>query len=53
LIDTTPGASADLDPEWRHATWAGSARLIVALVVLVGLAVLLMAAPHHPGCGGG
>lgn len=53
MIDTTPGPDADLDPGVRYATWADSARLLVALVALIGLAFLLMAATHQPGCGGG
>jgi hypothetical protein len=53
LIDTTPDGRADPDPEWANATRADALRLVVALVVLIGLAFVLMAATHQPGCGGG
>ena len=53
MTDATPGGDAELDRDWRAPTVADSARLLVALVVLIGLAIVLMGAVHQPGCGGG
>jgi hypothetical protein len=52
-MDTTPRDGAEIGFESAGPGWADSARLLVALVVLVGLAFVLMAATHQPGCGGG
>ena len=53
MTDTTPRDGADLDPDWRGPTWSDSARLLLAVVILVVLAMVLMGATHEPGCGGG
>jgi hypothetical protein len=52
LIDTTPRDGADLDPDRGGPTWRDSARFIAVFVLLLGLALVLMAATHEPGCGG-
>lgn len=53
MTDTTPRDGADLDPDWRGPTLGDSARLLLAIAVLVVLALVLMGATHEAGCGGG
>jgi hypothetical protein len=52
-MDTTPRDGPEIGFESADPGWAGSVRLLVALVVLMGLAFVVMAATHQPGCGGG